>query len=1029
MKTSTSCRPLGVDAVVVSMTCALIAGSIIPLAPIARAQSGDSIIVRQTPLGPMPEDLSAISLSSDAAHVMLLSNAGTRQVVYIDGNEGQPYSGVQPASPLGQGDPTKRAKTGMLMISPDKTRFAYLASKGPNAWVMVLNGKEGPVFERIPLAAFGPVGHRLAYSGIKGGKTYVVIDGTISPAWKQSIDGEMLFSPDGEHFAYAAQSDGPNNGDVWHAVIDGKEQPGYKQVFSLNFSKAGGHFAYVGRTANTEEFCVVHDGKAGPKYQIIQSITLNDDGTHCAYIACKLNDPKATGPNARASQWVAVIDGQEGPVFQQVADIRLSPDGKHSAYAASDNPAGGRPAMYAIVDGQKSLDYTSCGTFTYSPDSQHLAYVAMNNGKFVVVFDGKEHAAHQQIDQQSLQFSADGKRFGYLVGDADGWRAVIDGKPGLPRPAIEPRSFTFSPDGQHYRFRSRGSSEWFVILDDAPQPKPGEPETGALVVSPDGKHVAIVTTTNPQQSTQTMRLMLDGKPQGPECGIISNVQLSGPSDGAHCAYIAVIAEDGGKSATHVVHDGVPGPGFMRIDTFTLSPDGKHVAFAGYAPDGRKTIVVDGFAGPTYDEILTVTGDCPQAINFRADGSLDYLAVMDKKLNRFVMPAEAIKNLPKPVVANAPGAAGYARLYEFGAAKDDGRKPSVIAVGADGTVFGATTEGGEFKKGVLFSVRSDGSEYKILRPIEGGQGDGAYPNSLWVMPDGSLCGTMQTEGPKGQGCIFHCAADGSNYSLVHAFDGGKEGSEAQIYAVDADGTIYGLTSRSRIGWHMFSVKPDGSDFKLLYTAPHPNEGKAGASIGPFVDGGDGFLYGVGNDDIFKIRKDGTERTVVRKFAGPPRDIYLADRAPIVGSDGLLYGFASSAGKSTGGVIYKLARDGSGYSMFFDPDEILGPRAMIEGPDGRLYLLADKGIVSVSKDGKDFAVHQELGGGSFPWTVALRDGVLYGVTAQGPKGGMVFRYGIAGTGSVAPAAAPPTITFEVVAPTPIDGNVEIPPPPAG
>ena len=93
-----------------------------------------------------------------------------------------------------------------------------------------------------------------------------------------------------------------------------------------------------------------------------------------------------------------------------------------------------------------------------------------------------------------------------------------------------------------------------------------------------------------------------------------------------------------------VHDGRVGPGFMRIDTFALSHDGQHVAFAGYSPDGRKTLVVDEFAGPTFDEILTITGDCPQAIQFRSDGSLDCLVVADKRLSRIVMPAEVIAGL-------------------------------------------------------------------------------------------------------------------------------------------------------------------------------------------------------------------------------------------------------------------------------------------------------------------------------------------------------------------------------------------------
>jgi hypothetical protein len=126
-----------------------------------------------------------------------------------------------------------------------------------------------------------------------------------------------------------------------------------------------------------------------------------------------------------------------------------------------------------------------------------------------------------------------------------------------------------------------------------------------------------------------------------------------------------------------------------------------------------------------------------------------------------------------------------------------------------------------------------------------------------------------------------------------------------------------------------------------------------------------------------------------------------------------------------VIYRIARDGTGYAMILDPaDQVLGPRALCEGPDGRLYLLAARGIARVNKDGSDLTILQELDGRFFPWSAVLRDGVFYGATAQGAKGGFVFRYGIGGTGSVAAAPAAPVAKVESVPPTPIDGDVDVP-----
>lgn len=998
-------------------TCALVASPRAANGGVP-AGAGRQITLRQTPLGPMPTDPREISLTPDAAHVALLATAGSRHVVYIDGNEGSPYSSVQQLSSPAQG----HAGPSMLMISPDQKRVAYLAGKGPSDWMMVVNNKEGPAFDRISIASFSPVGHRLAYIAQKGGKNFVVVDASVSPAYDQAPANELWFSADGQHVGYLVMSGTAPT--AWHAVIDGKEGTGYVGVERLQFSREGGHHAYIARTANAQEFSVVVDAQPGPKFAQIQSITFSNDGKHVAYIALKPADAKIAAPSGK---WVAVIDGNSGPVFDRIATIVVSPDGQHTAYAAWET-AGARNSAYAIVDGKKSIDYVDCSTFTYSPDSQHLAYIATNNDKSVVVLDGRESDAHRSIDPASLHFTADSKRLGYVVSDEDGWRAVIDGKAGPVRRVIDAKSFAFSPDGQHYRFKTSVGSAWAVIADDAPTPAVDKPVPGEILTSADGKHTATLMIKDFATSQQTMRVMFDGKPAGPECRTIEQLQLS--PDGAHVAYIGAVLEQAGagKNAVHVILDGHQGPGFMRIDKFAFSPDGQHVAYAARGSDGKQYVTVDDFQGPAYDDVIAITADCPQTIQFRADGSLDYLVVMDRKLNRIVFSNDMIRSLPKPVEPNAPGSPGYSQLYAFGQAEHDGAKPAVLTAAPDGTLFGGTSAGGEFKKGVLFTIKPDGTAYKVIRSFEGGQGDGAYPSSIWVGPDGALYGSLDLEGPNGHGAIFRAAADGSAYTLIHPFTGGnQDGGTPVIMAMDPDGTLYGLSNRGgqRTPLHLFRMKPDGSAFKTVYNAPE-TPGYNDQGVGPFTDGRDGFFYGVAGQNVFKVNKDGSGYGVVRKFQGPPRDIQMADRAPILGADNILYGFASSGGTSTGGVIYKLGRDGSGYAVIVNPsDEVLSPRALAEGPDGKLYVLAGKGLVRVNKDGTDFTVLQELDGGFVPWAALVRDGAFFGMTAQGNKGGFIFRYGIGGGSGGGGAESAPTVVYQPVAPAPIDSNVEIPP----
>lgn len=986
----------------------------------ASAAAEGQIVLHQTPLGPMSTDTQHISISPDGSRVALVANAGSRQQVFIDGNEGAQYSTIVQLARMGQTQPGLR----MLMISPDLSRVAYVATKGPSDWVMVVNHKEGPVFEQIKFATFSPVGHRLAYIGTKGGKQYAVVDSTISAGYQMVAASELSFSADGKHVGYTASTGiGPN---PWRVVIDGKEGPGFPNVQRLQFCKDGSRYAYIAQPENNaEKNNVVVDDKVGPQFAQIQSITLSNDGKHVAYVGLKPRDPKGTALNPK---WVAVIDEQESTPFDQIPNVVISPDGNHTAFAGTDNSTG-HVVSYAFIDSKKSLDYISCDTFLFSPDSQHVAYRATaTSGKSVVVLDGRESDAHEQIYVTSMQFSPDSKRLAYIAIDQGRQYVVADGKVGPAYPAIDSRTLEFTSDSQHYHFRTRGATDaWAIATDDTPPGAPGAAAVVELVTTPDGKHFATHVTKGFETSQQTEHVLLDGKPVGEIYSRVSQLQIS--ADGNHVAFIANYPVESEKKLTHAVIDGHDGPAFLRIDKLLLSPDGQHIAYAATDDGTKHYVVIDSLQGPVYEDVFLGVTQQFEAMQFRADGSLDFLAVLDKKLNRIVLSSEMIRLLPKPADSHAATSPGYSQIYAFGKVENDGAKPAVLAAAPDGTLFGATSAGGEFKKGVIFRLKPDGSDYKILRPIEGGQGDGSYPNSIWVGKDGAVYGSMQGE-CKGYGAVFRCAADGSDYNILHAFTGNRDGASPVILSVDPDGTLFGLclnTSQRPIG--IFRVNPDGNDFKMVYESQPPPGGNYVTGVGMYTDGGDGYFYGVSAQTIFKVKKDGSAYAVVREFQGPPRDINWADRAPILGSDGMLYGIASSGGKSEGGVIYKIGRDGSGYALIINPgDEALGPRALAEGPDGKLYVLAGKGLIRVNKDGSDFTVLQELHGGFFPWAALVRDGAFYGMTAEGAKGGFIFRYGIGapgsgGGGSSSEAAA--TVVFQAVPPTPIDSNVEIPP----
>jgi uncharacterized repeat protein (TIGR03803 family) len=975
----------------------------------------------------MPTDINQLSITPDGQHIALEGNAGSRLKVFIDGNEGPAYGSIVQMPSLGKG-----AAPRLLMISPDQTRYAYAATKRPSESVMVINQKEGPVFDSIYGAIFSPVGHRLAYIAMKGNKKIVVLDSTVSPAYQQLSSGG--FSGDGKHFGYIVMSD--EKVATWRAVVDGKVGPGYSSVSKLEMGPTD-RFAYVANIgssltplerqqhANDLSFGnhMIVDGQVGPQYEMFQPAVFSADGNHVAYLAM-----------SGRRKWVAVIDGQAGPEFDQVSSLVFSPDGKHVVYTATDATVGVSSGSYAVVDGQKSIDYAGVGPYVYSPDSQHLAYVATSsNHKAVVVLDGKEGDAYYSITLTPTAFSPDSKRLAYIAAAPHAKMClVLDGKAGPPLQSIDPRSLQFTPDSQHCRFKVGMSADAsFYDMDDQAL-DPAGPALD-LAATADCRHTAIVGAKDVGTGVQTCRVSLDGKPMGETYQGVQSLQIS--ADGAHVAYIG-LSNGSEKNNAHAVFDGHEGPGYFRIDKLLLSPDGQHIAYACTEGGAKHYVVVDSFQGPEYDDIvLGVTGQY-EGMQFTSDGSLSFLPVKDGKLSHVIMTPDVIAALPKPAGGAGSGAAaasappGYSKVYTFGNVPKDGQLPAVLTAAPDGTLFGGTNGGGKYQMGMLFKCAPDGSGYAILHNFAGGHTDGMRPLSICIGPDGAVYGTLQVQGKGGDGCIFRCSPDGSDYKSIYDFSASEKGGGAPVIeAVEPDGTLCGVSQGNGRPMFIFRAKPDGSDLKVVFDGTKvPDVARSG--IGKFTDGGDGYYYGAAGPILFKIKKDGTDYSVLRKFDGPPTDARYVKEAPILGSDGKLYGFDIDGGQARSGTIFTLNRDGSGYKLIVDPDpgpDQFLPAALVEGTDGKLYAYVHAGLARCNKDGTGYEVLKGTpDSGEFPWTANVHGGALYGVADEGPNRGLIYRYGMSGGsgGGSGGGAAEPSAVLQNVPSTPLDANVELP-----
>src|SRR5512140_3727893 len=125
-------------------------------------------------------------------------------------------------------------------------------------------------------------------------------------------------------------------------------------------------------------------------------------------------------------------------------------------------------------------------------------------------------------------------------------------------------------------------------------------------------------------------------------------------------------------------------------------------------------------------------------------------------------------------------AGYAPLGE-------------LCADGSGFLYGATANGGPWGGGILFRVRTDGTDYTILHEFGPGF-DGASPRALVFDGSATLYGTTYRGGASGNGTVYRVGLDGGGYSVLHSFAGAPSGFFPNGPVVLSGGNLYGTTER-------------------------------------------------------------------------------------------------------------------------------------------------------------------------------------------------------------------------------------------
>ena len=145
---------------------------------------------------------------------------------------------------------------------------------------------------------------------------------------------------------------------------------------------------------------------------------------------------------------------------------------------------------------------------------------------------------------------------------------------------------------------------------------------------------------------------------------------------------------------------------------------------------------------------------------------------------------------------------------------------------DGTfLYGTTQYGGSSNNGVIFKIKTDGTEFTKMYDF-GGSNNGKNPFGTLISDGSFLYGTTRQGGTANKGTLFKINSNGSGYAKIFDFLGTSNGSGPQSSLIFDGINLYGMTTQggtSNFGV-IFKIGSDGTNFTKLHDFNGTENGK-------------------------------------------------------------------------------------------------------------------------------------------------------------------------------------------------------------
>jgi uncharacterized repeat protein (TIGR03803 family) len=231
-----------------------------------------------------------------------------------------------------------------------------------------------------------------------------------------------------------------------------------------------------------------------------------------------------------------------------------------------------------------------------------------------------------------------------------------------------------------------------------------------------------------------------------------------------------------------------------------------------SPDGSQYDIPHSFTYQAFNAAANMDGFWPKELTGARSGTIYGVTALS---------GDAIQPYLGSIFELNQDGNGFRRLHGFENLLQDGDDPETILTGepgallegTDGFLHGTTSDGGTNVEGIVFKLNEAGTSSIVLHNFGEGR-DGAYPWARLIQgSDGALYGTTTAGGAGNDGIVFTINTNGTSYRVLHSFT--NEIPLARLLE-GRDGALHGTTSPTANGNCVaFGLNKDGNGYRADY----------------------------------------------------------------------------------------------------------------------------------------------------------------------------------------------------------------------